>query len=94
MTFTYPAVLRKEPDDTYTGYFPDLEGCTFHGETIDAAIDAAIAAEKSWIEVQMDTEDDEEAEMPFLTDHRDIALADGEFIRDIAVIMHFEVGYY
>lgn len=94
MTFTYPAVLRKEEDGSYNGYFPDLEGCTFHGDTIDAAIDAAIAAEKSWIEVQMDTEDDEEAEMPFLSDHSDITLAEGEFIRDIAVIMHFEVGYY
>ena len=94
MIFTYPAVMRLQEDGRYTGYFPDLEQCTFEGGSIDEAIDAAIAAEKDWIEVQMDTEEDEEAEMPFVSDHADIPLKDGEFIRDIAAIMHFEVGFY
>lgn len=94
MTFTYPAVMRLGDDGRYTGYFPDLDDCTFEGGTIDEAIDAAIAAEKSWIEVQMDEDDEYGAKMPFISDHEDIPLQEGEFIRDIAVIMHFEVGYY
>ena len=94
MTFTYPAVLQKNADGRYTGYFPDLDDCTFEGSSIDEAIDAAIAAEKAWIEVQMDEDDEYGAEMPFISDHEDIPLKEGEFIRDIAVIMHFEVGYY
>ena len=94
MTFPYPAVLRKNADGRYTGYFPDLDDCTFEGSSIDEAIDAAIAAEKDWIEVQMDEDDEYGAEMPFISDHEDIPLKEGEFIRDIAVIMHFEVGYY
>ena len=87
-------VLRKNADGRYTGYFPDLDDCTFEGSSIDEAIDAAIAAEKDWIEVQMDEDDEYGAEMPFISDHEDIPLKEGEFIRDIAVIMHFEVGYY
>ena len=42
----------------------------------------------------MDEDDEYGAEMPFISDHEDIPLKEGEFIRDIAVIMHFEVGYY
>ncbi len=94
MTFTYPAVLRQNEDGRYTGYFPDLEDCRFAGDSIDEAIDAAIAAEKDWIDVQMDVDEDEEAQMPFVSDHADIPLQEGEFLRDIAVIMHFEVGFY
>ena len=97
MTFTYPAVMRQLEDGTYAGYFPDLDGCTFRGSTIDETIDAAIAAEKEWIEVELDTDEDEEFcgnLLPLVSDHLDIPLKEGEFIRNIGVIMHFEVGYY
>ena len=97
MTFTYPAVMRQLDDGTYEGYFPDLDGCTFRGGTIDETIDAAIAAEKDWIEVEMDTDEEEDSfgtPMPLVSDHADIPLKEGEFIRNIGVIMHFEVGYY
>lgn len=91
MTFTYPAVFHKEADGSFTGYFPDLEGCSFGGTTLDEAINSAIAAEKTWIEVQAE---DENEGMPFISDPADISLQEGEFIRTIGVIMHFEEGFY
>ena len=96
MTFTYPAVLHQDADGVYHGYFPDLEGCFFQGATIDEAIDDAIAAEKTWIEVQMEDADDDiySTDLPFVSEHADIPLKEGEFIRNIHAIMHFEVGYY
>lgn len=99
MTFTYPAVLHRDENGIYQGYFPDLDGCIFSGRTIDEAIDDAISAEKTWIEVQMEEMEDSDddfygADLPFISDHQDIPLKEGEFIRDIHVIMHFEVGYY
>ena len=96
MTFTYPAVMRMLEDGTYEGYFPDLEGCRFRGGSLDETIDAAIAAEKDWIEVEMEEEEEQGSGvlMPFVSDASDIPLKEGEFIRSIGVIMHFEVGYY
>lgn len=99
MTFTYPAVLHQDENGIYHGYFPDLEGCTFSGKNIDEAIDDAISAEKTWIEVQMEEAEDSEddlysADLPFVSEYSDIPLKEGEFIRSIHVIMHFEVGYY
>lgn len=93
MTFTYPAVFQKHEDGSYTGYFPDLDQCTFEGDNIDEAINAAIAAEKEWIEVQVEEDEVEGANMPYVTDAEDLDLKEGEFVRDITAIMHFEVGY-
>lgn len=93
MTFTYPAVFQKHEDGSYTGYFPDLDQCFFKGETIDDAINDAIAEEKEWIEAQVEEDEVEGANMPYVSDREDIVLKENEFIRDVAVIMHFEVGY-
>jgi len=89
MTFTYPAVFRKNNDGSYDGYFPDLDGCTFSGINIDEAINAAIAAEKEWIEVELE----EEIGLPFLTDPQDIILKENESVHTITAIMHLQDGF-
>ena len=78
MTFTYPAVFHQNEDGSYEGYFPDLEDCTFSGETLDDAINDAIDAEKNWITVELEDE---------------IELDEGEFVRQIQVIMHLQDGW-
>ena len=90
MNFTYPAVFHPKKDGSYEGYFPDLKGCTFSGATLDDAINDAIEEERQWITVEAD----EDNGFPFVSDAEDIELGEGDFIREIAVIVHFEVGYY
>lgn len=90
MTFTYPAIFRHNDDDTYEGYFPDLEGCTFKGRTLDDAIDDAIEAERAWINVEFE---DELAGLPYVSDEDDMDLAENEFVRQIQVIIHYNESY-
>lgn len=90
MTFTYPAVFTKKDDNTYEGFFPDLEGCTFSGATLDDAINEAIAAEKDWINVEFE---DETLGLPYITDEADLELAENQFVRPIQVIIHYNETY-
>lgn len=91
MTFTYPAVFQPQEDGTYKGYFPDLEGCEFEGTDLDDALNNAIEEEREWITVE--TDENPGDGLPYVSDEEDIELQEGEFIREIAVIIHFEVGY-
>lgn len=90
MTFTYPAVFRRKEDNSYEGYFPDLEGCVFQGATLDDAINDAIEAERAWINVEFE---DETAGLPYITDEADMNLAENEFVRQIQVIIHYNENY-
>ena len=90
MVITYPAVFRQKEDGTYEGYFPDLEKCYFSGDTLDEAINDAIAAEKEWIAVELE---DESAGLPYVSDSGDMQLKDGEFVRNIAVVIRITEGW-
>lgn len=90
MVFMYPAIFRHNEDDTYEGYFPDLEGCTFSGETLDDAINDAIEAERTWINVEFE---DDSVGLPYITDEEDMVLAENEFVRQIQVIIHYNETY-
>lgn len=90
MTFTYPAVFTHKEDDTYEGYFPDLEGCTFSGATLDDAINDAIEAERDWINVEFE---DETLGLPYITDPEDLDLDENQFVREIQVIIHYNETY-
>lgn len=90
MVFMYPAIFRHNEDDTYDGYFPDLEGCTFSGETLDDAINDAIEAERTWINVEFE---DDSVGLPYITDEEDMVLAENEFVRQIQVIIHYNETY-
>ena len=89
MTFTYPGVFHQNEDGSYEGYFPDLEDCTFSGETLDDAINDAIDAEKNWITVELE----DEIGMPYISEEDEIELDEGEFVRQIQVIMHLQDGW-
>ena len=90
MKFTYPAVVSPRGDGGYTVTFIDLEGCQASGDSLDDALDAAIAAELAWIEAEFEEED---PQFPPISDHASVVLSDGEFIRNIGVIYHFQEGW-
>ena len=90
MKFTYPAVVHPCEDGSYLVTFPDLTGCTARGADIDDALDNAIAAELDWIIAELE---EEEPELPLISDRSSISLAEGEFIRNIGVIYHMQEGW-
>ena len=89
MNFTYPAVFKKQEDGSYTGYFPDLDGCAFQGININEAINNAIAAEKEWITVEIEEGND----LPFTSHREDLPLGPGEEVRPVQVILHLMDGF-
>ena len=90
MKFIYPAVFRKTDDGTYFGYFPDLEQCTATGDTLDEAIENANAAAYDWISLELD---EDEVNMPAISDESDLELAEGEIVRNISVNIRFYEGW-
>ena len=90
MKFTYPAIVRPREGGGYTVTFIDLADCRASGDTLDEALDAAIAAELSWITAELEEED---PQFPAASSRSSVSLADGEFIRDIGVIYHFQEGW-
>ncbi|WP_262017321.1 type II toxin-antitoxin system HicB family antitoxin, partial [Serratia liquefaciens] len=40
----YPAYVHSEPDGSASGFFPDVPGCYFAGDTLDRAFDDARSA--------------------------------------------------
>lgn len=89
MKFTYPAILRKTPTDNYTGYFPDLEGCSFTGDTLMEAIDHAIEAASGWILVELE----EDGDLPSISAPEDLELRQNEMVRNIAVTLRLTDGW-
>lgn len=89
MKFIYPAVFHKEEDGSYTAYFPDLECCTAKGGDLEDAIDNANAAAYDWISLELD----EGGDLPNITDMHDIALKEGEIVRNISVNIRFYEGW-
>ena len=51
MKFIYPAVFHKTEHNTYTAFFPDLEGCYAAGDTLEEAVENAneAAAKKTFL---------------------------------------------
>ena len=89
MKFIYPAVFRKTEAGTYKGFFPDLEDCTVEGDTLEEAVDNANDAARDWITVEL--EDD--CPLPPISDESDMALKEGDIIRNIAVTIRFTDGW-
>lgn len=92
MTFTYPAVFRRKEDGTYEGFFPDLQGCVAKGETLDECINDAIEAERTWLWIELTEEED--TDLPFISDHDDLVLQEGDIVRNIEVILHLQEGNF
>lgn len=90
MKFTYPAVFKKTEQGSFEGYFPDLAMCRVTGDSLDDAIRNAIEAEREWISLELE---EEEAELPAITDPEDIDAAQDEIVRSIGVNIRFFEGW-
>ena len=90
MNFIYPAVFRKGEDGKYHASFPDLECCEAVGDTLDDAIDNANDAARSWLSVELE---EEEPELPCVSDREDIPAEEGDIIRNISVNIRFYEGW-
>lgn len=90
MKFVYPCVFKEKEDGTIEGYFPNLATCTAKGDTIDEAIRDAMQAMTDWIQVELE---EDEPDMPAVSDIEDLVLKEGEFARNIAVNIRFYVGW-
>ncbi len=90
MKFIYPAIFRKTDQNTYEGYFPDLECCRCRGNTLDEAVNAAIAAEREWISAELEEED---AVFPAISDAADLKLGENETLRNIGVNIRMFEGW-
>ena len=88
MKFIYPAVFRKTDKGTYRGFFPDLEDCYGEGDTLDEAIEEANAAAYNWITLELDEDD---CQLPPVSDEDDLELQDGDIVRNISVNIRFYV---
>ena len=89
MKFIYPAVFRKN-EDGYHAFFPDLECCEASGDTLDDAIENANEACRNWITVELE---EEEPNMPYVSDIEDIEIKDGDIVRNISVNIRFYEGW-
>lgn len=85
-----PCVFRKNEDGTYNGYFPDLECCTSTGDTLDEAIENANEAAYNWITVELD---EEEPNLPSISDPSDLDLTPEDIVRIISVNIRFYEGW-
>ena len=90
MNFIYPAVFRKGEDGKYHASFPDLECCEAVGDTLDDAIDNANDAARSWLSVELE---EEEPELPCVSDMEDIPAEEGDIIRNISLNIRFYEGW-
>ena len=89
MIFIYPAVFRKT-ENGYHSFFPDLECCEASGDTLDDAIENANEACRNWITVELE---EEEPNMPYVSDIEDIEIKDGDIVRNISVNIRFYEGW-
>ena len=90
MKFVYPAIFRKQEDGTYHGFFPDLACCYAEGDTLEDAVDNANEAARTWIQVELE---EEECNLPPITDPQDMDLQPGDVVRNIAVTIKFYEGW-
>lgn len=90
MKFTYPAIIKKTESGSYRAVFPDLECCEAEGDTLDEAVEKANEAAYDWISLELDEDD---GQLPAITDVRDISLEEGDVVRNICVNIRFTDGW-
>ena len=90
MRFIYPAVFHKTADGKYKAHFPDLECCYAEGDTLEEAVDNANEAASNWISAELMEED---WDLPSISDESDIALEEGDVVRNIAVTIRLRDGW-
>ena len=89
MTFSYPAVFKKEKG-VITATFPDLAGIEVTGTTMDETIRLAREAANEWITAELEEDD---PQMPAITDIEDLTLKRNEEARMIMIYYRFFDGW-
>ena len=90
MKFIYPAVFRQRTDGTFEGRFPDLSGCMARGASLEDAVDAANEAASNWLSLELE---EEEPDIPPVSEPSDLELEEGEVVRNICVTIRFYEGW-
>ena len=90
MKFFYSKVFCNTDRGTYKGFFPDLSECYGEGETLDEAIEEANEAAYNWISLELDEDD---CQLPPVSDEDDLELEDGDIVRNISVNIRFYEGW-
>lgn len=90
MKFYYPVIVRENPDGTFHASFPDLAMCEADGDTMDDVLGEATEAAYDWIASELE---EDEPELPPVTDREDLELAENEEYRMILVNMHLMQGW-
>ncbi len=90
MKFMYPARIKKTEKGTYQATFPDLACCEAEGDTLEETVELANEALYDWISLELTEED---AELPAVTDIRDMELEEGVVVRMICVNIRFTDGW-
>jgi predicted RNase H-like HicB family nuclease len=89
MKFTYPAIIRKT-ENGYHADFPDLECCEADGGDFEDVMEKANEALYNWIELELQEDD---GQLPAISDHQDVELLEGDVIRNICVNIRFTDGW-
>lgn len=87
MKFMYPAVFRKNEDGTRNSR-PRMRTST--GDTLDEAIENANEVAYNWITVELD---EEEPNLPSISDPSDLNLTPEDIVRIISVNIRFYEGW-
>ena len=90
MTFAYPAVFKTETDGRIRGYFPDLAGIEVEAATMDEAVREARNAMEEWIRIELD---EDEPQMPSISDAEDLTLGENETMCQISIHFRFYEGW-
>ena len=89
MKFTYPAVFKKT-DKGIEVRFPDLYMCTAFGKDYEHALEDAKDSERAWLELELQ---EENMDIPFVSDIKDIVLSEGETAQMVSVNIRLMEGY-
>lgn len=90
MKFYYPVVIRKQPDNTWYGFFPDLAMCEVTGDSVEDVLDRAADAAWTWIDLELS---EDEPRLPAATDPVDIPVMKNEQVREILINYRMTDGW-
>lgn len=90
MKFVYPAIIRQNDAGKFQAFFPDLQGCSSQGDTLEDVLDLASDALYNWLYAELTEED---GQLPHISEESDLTLKEGELVRNIAVNVRFTDGW-
>lgn len=90
MKFIYPAVIGQKEDGGYRAHFPDLAQCVVEADSLEEVIEKAKEAEFNWISAELE---EEGAELPPRSEVSEIALKEGQILRNISTTIKFFEGW-